>query len=205
MPIAPCSVVGRSSSSGHRSRANFDSDHTAPAISGISMRLSREYLAVSIGFGAQVNQHGVVLDEIIQPKRYKRAAKRLMRSLIKRLGFIPKRIITDKLRSYGAAKTEIAPGLDHWLHKGLNNRAENSHLPFRKQERTMQGHRSPGALQRFVATHSAIRRRFSVPARRHSALTIRYHRLEVFDAWNAAAKAALNPKTQDLCVDHGLT
>ncbi len=97
-----------------------------------------------------VDQHGVVLDEILQPRRDKRAAKRLLRRLIKRLGFIPKRIITDKLRSYGAAKREVAPGLDHWSHKGLNNRAENSHLPFRKRERTMQGHRSPGGLQRFV-------------------------------------------------------
>ncbi|WP_164662149.1 IS6 family transposase [Tropicibacter sp. Alg240-R139] len=137
-----------------------------------------------------VDQHGVMLDEILQPSRDKRAAKRLLRRLIKRLGFIPKRIITDKLRSYGAAKREVAPGVDHWSHKGLNNRAENSHLPFRKRERTMQGHRSPGGLQRFVATHSAIRNCFSVPARRRSALTIRYHRLEAIDAWNAATQAA---------------
>lgn len=137
-----------------------------------------------------IDQHGVVLDEILQPIRDKRAAKRLLRSLIKRLGFIPKRIITDKLRSYGAAKREVVPGLDHWSHKGLNNRAENSHLPFRKRERTMQGHRSPGGLQRFVATHSAIRNCFSVPARHRSALTIRHHRLESFDAWDAATRAA---------------
>ena len=137
-----------------------------------------------------VDQHGVVLDEILEPKRDKRAAKRLLRRLIKSLGFIPKRIITDKLRSYGAAKREVAPGLKHWSHKGLNNRAENSHLPFRKRERAMQGYRSPGGLQRFVATHSAIRNCFSVPARRRSALTIRYHRLEAFDTWNAATQAA---------------
>ncbi|WP_438271167.1 IS6 family transposase, partial [Shimia thalassica] len=110
-----------------------------------------------------VDQHGVVLDEILQPKRDKRAAKRLLRSLIKRFGFIPKRIITDKLQSYGAAKREVAPGLDHWSHKGLNYRAENSHLPFRKRERTMQGHRSPGGLRRFVATHSTVRKCFYVP------------------------------------------
>ena len=61
----------------------------------------------------------------------------------------------------------------------------NSHLPFRKRERAMQGFRSPGALQRFVSIHSAIRNCFSVPACRRSALTIRYHRLEAFDAWNA--------------------
>lgn len=137
-----------------------------------------------------VDQHGVVLDEIFQPKRDKGAAKRLLRRLIKRLGFVPKRIITDKLRSYGAAKREIAPGLDHWSHKGLNNRAENSHLPFRNREQTMQGHRPPGGLQRFVATHSAVRNCFCDTTRRRSALTIRYHRLEAFDAWIAATGAA---------------
>ena len=97
-----------------------------------------------------VDQHGVVLEEILQSRRDKRAAKRFLVKLIKRWGFVPKRIITDKLRSYGAAKREVAPGLDHWSHKGLSNRAENSHLPFRKRERVMQGFRSPGSLQRFV-------------------------------------------------------
>ncbi len=131
-----------------------------------------------------VDQHGFVLEEILQSRRDKRAAKRLLVKLMKRWGFVPKRIITDKLRSYGAAKREVAPGLDHWSHKGLNNRAENSHLPFRKRERVMQGFRSPGGLQRFVSMKSATRNSFSVPARRRSALTIRYHRLEAFEAWN---------------------
>lgn len=137
-----------------------------------------------------VDQHGVVLDEILQPRRNKRAAKRLLVKLMKRYGFVPKRIITDKLRSYGAAKRQVAPGLDHWSHKGLNNRAENSHLPFRKRERTMQGYRSPGALQRFVAVHSATRNCFFVPARHRSALTIRYHRMEAFDAWRTVVGTA---------------
>ena len=136
-----------------------------------------------------VDQHGVVLEEILQSRRNKRAAKRLLVKLIKRYG-LPKRIITDKLRSYGAAKREVASNLDHWSHKGLNNRAENSHLPFRKRERAMQGFRSPGSLQRFVSVHSAIRNCFSIPTRRRSALTIRYHRLEAFDAWSAATEVA---------------
>ena len=85
-----------------------------------------------------VDQHGVVLEEILQSRRNKRAAKRLLVKLIKRYG-LPKRIITDKLRSYGAAKREVASNLDHWSHKGLNNRAENSYLPLRKRERVMQG------------------------------------------------------------------
>ncbi len=63
-----------------------------------------------------VDQHGVVLEEILQPRWDKWAAKRLLRRLIKCLGFIPKRVITDKLRSYGAAKREVAQGLDHWSH-----------------------------------------------------------------------------------------
>lgn len=137
-----------------------------------------------------VDQDGMVLDEILQSKRDKRAAKRLLWRLMKRHGQVPKRIVTDKLRSYGAAKREIAPGIEHRSHKGLNYRAENSHLPFRKRERAMQGHRSPRSLQRFISIHSAIRNCFSVPARRRSALTIRYHRLEAFDAWNAAVCAA---------------
>lgn len=136
-----------------------------------------------------VEQHGVVLEEFLQSRRNRRAAKRLLVKLIKRHG-LSKRIITDKLRSYGAAKREVAPGLDHWSRKGLNNRAENSHLPFRKRERTMQGFRSPGGLQRFVSVHSAIRNCFSVPSRRRSALTILYHRLEDFDAWSTAVKVA---------------
>ncbi|KAB2722395.1 IS6 family transposase, partial [Brucella anthropi] len=67
-----------------------------------------------------VDQHGSVLEEILQKRRDKRAAKRLLVALMKRYGFAPKRIITDKLRSYGAAKAEVAPGLGHWSHKGLN-------------------------------------------------------------------------------------
>ena len=137
-----------------------------------------------------VDQRGVVLEEILQSSRDKRAAKRLLIKLMKRWGFVPRRIITDKLRSYGAAKREVAPGLEHRSHKGLNNRAENSHLPFRKRERVMQGFRSPGGLQRFVSMQSATRNRYSVPARRRSALTIRYQRLEAFQAWKSAANVA---------------
>lgn len=71
-----------------------------------------------------VDQHGFVFEEIMQSKHDKRAAKRLLLRLIKRHG-LSKRIIIDKLRSHGAAKQEVVPGLDHWSHKGLNNRAEN--------------------------------------------------------------------------------
>jgi putative transposase len=100
------------------------------------------------------------LEEILQPRRDRKAAKRLLRRLLKRAGRTPKRLVTDKLASYAAAKREVARGLEHRAHKGLNNRAENSHLPFRSRERVMRGHRSPGGPQRFVSMHSAVRNRF---------------------------------------------
>lgn len=97
-----------------------------------------------------VDQDGYVLDEIVQSRRDTKAAKRLLTRLLKKAGMPPKRIITDKFRSYGAAKREVMPAVEHRSHKGLNNRAENSHLPVRKRERMMQGFRSAGSLQRFI-------------------------------------------------------
>lgn len=86
-----------------------------------------------------VDQDGYVPDEIVQARRDTRAAKRLLVRLLKKQGLMPKRIITDKLRSYGAAKREVMPGVEHRSHKGLNNRAENSHMPLRKRERICRG------------------------------------------------------------------
>jgi putative transposase len=95
-----------------------------------------------------VDQDGYVLDEIVQNRRNTNAAKRLLTRLLKKRGVAPKRMITDKLRSYGAARRQVMPDVEHRSHKGLNNRAENAHVPLRKRER---GFRSPGALQRFVS------------------------------------------------------
>lgn len=92
-----------------------------------------------------VDQDGYVLDEIVQTRRDTKAAKRLLIRLLREQGLMPKRIVTDKLRSYGAAKREVMPDVEHRSHKGLNNRAENSHLPLRKRERMMQGFDRPAA------------------------------------------------------------
>ena len=93
-------------------------------------------------------------------------------------GMPTERIVTDKLASYGAARREIMPAVEHRSHKGLNNRAENSHLSLRKRERVMQRFRSPGDLQRFASVFSAVRNLF-VPARsKHSAIAVNLHRLE---------------------------
>jgi putative transposase len=103
-----------------------------------------------------VDQDGYVLDEIVQNRRNTKAARRLLLHLLKKQGMAPKRMITNELRSYGAAKRQIMPDVEHRSHKGLNNRAENSHLPLRNRERIMQGFRSQGGLQRFLSIFSAL-------------------------------------------------
>jgi transposase-like protein len=89
-----------------------------------------------------VDQAGVVLDVLVQRRRNKQAAKRLLRKLLKRQMRPPRVMITDKLASYGAANREIMPGIEHRQHKGLNNRAENSHQPTRQRERQMKQFKS---------------------------------------------------------------
>jgi putative transposase len=82
-----------------------------------------------------VDQDGYVLDEIVQTRRNTKAAKRLLTRLLKKQGCPPRRMITDKLGSYAAARRQIMPRTEHRSHNGLNNRAENSHLPLRRRER----------------------------------------------------------------------
>jgi putative transposase len=81
-----------------------------------------------------VDQDGHVLDILVQRRRNKQVAKKFFRKLLKGLTYVPRVIITDKLRSYGAAKREMLPGVEHRQHRYLNNRAENSHQPTRQRE-----------------------------------------------------------------------
>ncbi len=110
-----------------------------------------------------VDQHGVVLDILVQSRRDTRAAKRLLRKLLKRQGRVPRVMITDKLRGYGAAARTILPGIEHRQHKGLNNRAENSPQPTRRRERIMKRFKSPGQAQRFLATHDQVANLYRTP------------------------------------------
>ena len=117
-------------------------------------------------------------------------AKRLLIRLLRKHSCRPRRIVTDKLGSYTAAGRSVMPDVEHRSNKGLNNRAESSHVPFRKRERAMQGFRSCGGLQRFVAVFSAVRNLF-VPLRPHrSAISIRPHRLSAMAQWKSATAAA---------------
>src|SRR5919202_3727470 len=89
-----------------------------------------------------VDQHGIVLDVLVQSRHDAKAAKRLLRKPLKRQRRAPRVMITDKLASYAAAKKGIMPGVEHRRHKGLNNRAENSHQPTRRRERQMKRFKS---------------------------------------------------------------
>jgi putative transposase len=137
-----------------------------------------------------VDQEGYVLDEIVQSRRSTRAAKRLLIRLLQKQGLPPKRIITDKLRSYGAARRQVMPNVEHRSHKGLNNRAENSHVPLRKRERMMQHFRSPGGLQCFVTIFSAVRNLFVPPRSHRSDLQIHIYRRQAMAEWKAVTVAA---------------
>ena len=97
-----------------------------------------------------VDQDGHVLHILVQRPRYKHAAKKFFRKLLKGLMYVPRVLITDKLQCHGAAKRELLPRVEHRQHRYLNNRAENSHQPTRQRERRMQGFKSPGHAQRFT-------------------------------------------------------
>ncbi|GGT73472.1 hypothetical protein GCM10010207_83950 [Streptomyces atratus] len=103
-----------------------------------------------------IDQHGNVLDVLVQSKRDAKAARRFLAKLMKKQYRVPRVVITDKLRSYGAAHRELMPSVGHRSHKGLNNRAENSHQATRQRERAMKYFRSPGAAQRFLSAFSGI-------------------------------------------------
>ncbi len=112
-----------------------------------------------------VDQNGVVLDILVQSRRNAKAAKRLLRKLPRGLQYVPRVIVTDKLRSYAAAKREILPGVEHRQSHYLNNRAEVSHQPTRRRERQMQRFKSARHAQRFLSFHSCIHNHFQL--RRH--------------------------------------
>ena len=97
-----------------------------------------------------VDQDGDALDILIQSRRDKKAAKEFFRKLLKGLRYAPRVIITDKLKSYHAAKQELMPGVEHRQDKGQNNRAENSHQPTRLRERLMRRFKSCAQVQRFL-------------------------------------------------------
>ncbi len=131
-----------------------------------------------------VDQHGNVLDILVQSRRNKAAAKKFFRKLLKRCTYVPRVLITDKRASYGAAKREVLPSVEHRQSRYLNNRAENAHQPTRTREKVMQRFKSAGHAQRFLAAFGPIREHFS--PRRHRLKAADYHRerTRCFQVWN---------------------
>jgi putative transposase len=102
-----------------------------------------------------VDAEGEVLDVLVQSRRNKQAALKLMRKLLKKYGFAPDKLVTDELRSYAAAASDLGIAKRHERGRWRNNRAENSHQPTRRRERKMQGFKSAGSAQRFLSIHAA--------------------------------------------------
>src|SRR5215218_10020253 len=127
-----------------RPTATWHLDEMVVAIQGTSMYLWRA-----------VDSEGEVLDLLVQSKRDTAVALRLMRKLLKKQGYAPDELVTDKLGSYGAARRDLGLSARHEQGLRKNNRAENSHQPLRRRERKQQRFKSPGSAQRFLFTHTS--------------------------------------------------
>jgi putative transposase len=136
-----------------------------------------------------VDCEGEVLDILVQSRRNKRAALKLMRKLLKKQGFVPDAFVTDKLPSYGAALGDLGLSKRHDFDGRKNNRAENSHLPVRQRERRIQRFKSPGSAQRFLSTHAAIYNTFYTQRHLISRCSLRQFRAEAMEQWRAVVAA----------------
>ena len=135
-----------------------------------------------------VDKEGEVLDILVQKRRNKAAALKLLRKLFKNQGEPPEQIVTDGLASYKAAMKVLGCRGKHYPGRLRdNNRVENSHLPVRRRERKMQRFKSQGQAQRFVSTHSAIYNTFAIQRHLVSRKTMRIFRAAAFAEWSAAS------------------
>ena len=137
-----------------------------------------------------VDAEGEVLDVLVQSKRNKHAALKLMRKLLKKYAFVPQRLVTDDLRSYGAAARDLGLENRHERGRWKNNRAENSHPPTRRRERKMQRFKSVGSAQKFLSSHAAVYNTFNVQRHLTSAQTHRTLRAAAMNTWREAVAAA---------------
>ena len=136
-----------------------------------------------------VDHEGEVLDMLVQRRRDGRAALRLMRKLLRKQGFVPKLLVTDKLRSYGSAFRQLQLSCSHEQGLRKNNRAENSHQPVRRRERKMQRFKSARSAQRFLSMHAAVHNTFNLQRHLVSRSTLRIVRAEAAREWRDAVAA----------------
>ena len=137
-----------------------------------------------------VDGEGEVLDILVQKRRNKRAALKLMRKLLGNQGVRPIRIVTDKLKSYDAAFRDLRLGHLHDTGHRLNNRAESSHVPIRRRERKMQRFKSQRSAQRFLSTYGPIYNLFNVQRHLISRNTLRIFRNRALAEWRIVTSAA---------------
>ena len=136
-----------------------------------------------------VDQDGDVIDILVQRYRNARAAKRFFRKLLKGQGCTPCQLVTDKLKSYGAAHRSIMPSVDHNTARYENNRAEMSHQPTRQRERQMRRFKSAGQAQRFLSVHEVIQNLFRLGRHRIRSENYRLLRARSFKDWSVAIAA----------------
>jgi len=136
-----------------------------------------------------VDHQGEILDMLVQRRRDKHAALRLMRKLLKKQGFAPKLLVTDKLRSYASAFRRLGLSCPHQQGLRQNNRAENSHQAVRRRERKMQRFKSARSAQRFLSMHAAIHNTFNLQRHLVSRATLRIFRAEAANQWRDAVTA----------------
>jgi len=137
-----------------------------------------------------VDHEGEVLEILVQRRRDKSAAVKLMRKLLRKHGFAPKTVTTDKLRSYGAALQHLGISCHHEQGLRQNNRAENSHQAVRRRELKMQRFKSAGSAQRFLSIHAAAHNNFNLQRHLVSRSTLRIFRAEAAAQWSRATAAA---------------
>ncbi|MFH1748775.1 MAG: IS6 family transposase, partial [Planctomycetota bacterium] len=136
-----------------------------------------------------VDEDGDAIDILLQSRRDRRAAARFFRKLLKSQGCVPRRLVTDKLRSYPAARRSVMPSVIHCTNQYANNRAEVSHQPTRQRERQMRRFKSAAHVQRFASVHGLVQNLFRVG--RHL-LRSAHHRLlrtRAFVEWDAVTCA----------------
>jgi transposase-like protein len=137
-----------------------------------------------------VDHEGEVLDMLVQRRRDSRAALRLMRKLLKKQGFAPKLLVTDKLRSYASAFRRLGLSCPHQQGLRKNNRAENSHQSVRRRERKLQRFKSARSAQCFLSMHAAVHNTFNFQRHLVSRSTLRMFRSEAAAQWSDAVAAA---------------
>ena len=131
--------------------------------------------------------YGEVVDVFLQKRRDSKAAKRFFKRLLKTHRDEPRKIVTDKLRSYGVAHRELIPDTIHDTSQFANNRAELSHQPTRVRERGMRRFKSVVQAQRLLGVHAAVYNLFNLGRHLISANHYRSSRQRAFASWKSAA------------------